>query len=99
MDRKDLKEIGQVIDEKLQPIDKKLWVIEEKIDSHSKKFEVIEEKLEPHDKRFDVLEEKLDSHSASLMNLEKEIKVYLDALDVERKWRESGLIGTTKVWS
>jgi len=32
-----------------------------------------------------VVKEKLDAHSASLMTLEKEIKAYLDALDVERK--------------
>jgi DNA repair ATPase RecN len=31
------------------------------------------------------MDEKLDSHTVSLINLEKEIKAYMDALDVERK--------------
>ncbi|OGY23158.1 MAG: hypothetical protein A2172_02145 [Candidatus Woykebacteria bacterium RBG_13_40_15] len=38
----------------------------------------LKEKLEP-------VNEKLDSHTVSLLNLEKEIKAYMDALDLERK--------------
>ena len=48
-----------------------------------------EEDLKALDKLFDKklkpLNEKLDSHTVSLMNLEKEIKVYMNALDVERR--------------
>ncbi|MCH7641149.1 hypothetical protein IID22_03060 [Patescibacteria group bacterium] len=48
-----------------------------------------EKDLKALDKLFDrklkPSNEKLDSHTVSLMNLEKEIKVYMDALDVERK--------------
>lgn len=37
------------------------------------------------DKKLEPINEKLDSHTTSLMNLEKEIKSYMDALDIERK--------------
>ncbi len=37
------------------------------------------------DKKLQPINDKLDSHTDSLINLEKEIKVYLDALDLERK--------------
>ncbi len=42
-------------------------------------------KLNPIGEKLEVIEEKVDSHSVSLINLEKEIKTYMDALDVERK--------------
>lgn len=71
MDKEDLKTLDRLFDKKLKPINKSL-------NKHSEKFEAIGEKIE-------VIGEKLDSHTVSLMNLEKEIKVYMDALDVERK--------------
>jgi DNA repair ATPase RecN len=36
-------------------------------------------------KLLEPVNEKLDTHTVSLINLEKEIKAYMDALDVERK--------------
>jgi DNA repair ATPase RecN len=36
-------------------------------------------------KLLEPMNEKLDTHTVSLINLEKEIKAYMDALDVERK--------------
>ena len=38
----------------------------------------LDEKLQP-------IKETLDSHTVSLLNLEREIKSYMDALDIERK--------------
>ena len=45
----------------------------------------LDEKLQPIKKDLGEIKETVDSHSVSLMNLEKEIKIYNDALDVERK--------------
>ena len=36
-------------------------------------------------KLLDPIKETQDSHTSSLINLEREIKAYMDALDVERK--------------
>ena len=48
-----------------------------------------EEDLKALDKLFDKklkpINEKLDAHTVSLVNLEREIKAYMDALDLERK--------------
>jgi len=37
------------------------------------------------DKKLEPINEKLDAHTVSLVNLEREIKAYMDALDLERK--------------
>ena len=46
---------------------------------------LFDKKLEPIKKDLDEIKETVDSHTVSLMNLEKNIKSYNDALDVERK--------------
>ncbi len=43
------------------------------------------EELSPIKAELVEIKETLDSHTVSLMNLEKEIKSYMDALDLERK--------------
>jgi DNA repair ATPase RecN len=37
------------------------------------------------DQKLQPIQETLDSHTASLIKIEKEIKSYMDALDIERK--------------
>lgn len=71
MDEKDLQAIEGLLDKKLQPI-------KETLDSHT-------DMLNSHTEKLNVIEEKLDSHTVSFLNLERDIKSYMDALDIERK--------------
>ena len=75
MTKKDFETFGDILDKKF---DQKLKPLNEKLGIIDKKVGVL-------DKKVDVLDEKVSAHSASLITLEKEIKAYLDALDVERK--------------
>jgi DNA repair ATPase RecN len=68
MDKKDLRDFGEVVDRKLNQNIKPL----------KKEFDKVNDKL-------NVLEEKVDSNTAAVMNIEREIKTYMDALDIERK--------------
>jgi len=47
-----------------------------------KKFD---QKLAPIERNLLEIKESVDTNTGSVMNLEKEIKAYMDALDVERK--------------
>lgn len=45
----------------------------------------LDEKLKPLKDGLTEIRETVDSHTVSLMNLEKDIKSYTEALDIERK--------------
>ncbi len=71
MDENDLKALENLLDKKLHPI-------RETLDSHT-------ELLNSHTEILNTHTETLATHTLSLLNLEREIKSYMDALDIERK--------------
>ena len=75
MDEKDLQALEGLLDKKL---DQKLRPIKETLDSHTKLLKSHTEILNTHT-------ETLATHTLSLLNLERDIKSYMDALDIERK--------------
>ena len=75
MDEKDLQALENLLDKKL---DEKLQPIKETLDAHTELLNSHTEVLNSHT-------ETLATHTASLLNLERDIKSYMDALDIERK--------------
>ena len=82
MDEKDLQALEGLLDKKL---DQKLRPIKETLDSHTKLLKSHTEILNTHTEILNTHTETLATHTLSLLNLERDIKSYMDALDIERK--------------
>ncbi len=69
-----LKQLGKLIDTKLEPIKKQLGVITAKLTTHDKRFDAHDGKFKSIDAKFESIEKKLTSHDIRFDSLEKQIK-------------------------
>lgn len=75
MKKIDLKQIGTLLDKKL---DQKLKPIKQTLNSHDQQFKRINQRLDCHGKQFERINQKLDAHSESLVIIENNVKVLPD---------------------
>lgn len=73
--REDLHAIKILLEEKLDPIDKRLGAIEERLGTVDGKLEVIEERLGTVDEKLEVIEERLTTAEAGLEAVQRDLEV------------------------
>ncbi len=84
--KEDLKAIAQIMDEKVEPINRRLDGIDERLDGIDERLDGIDERLNRVDERLDGIDERLDGIDERLDGIEEDVGILKGATNEILEW-------------